>query len=64
MDECKHTWISNSGQGGKAVFKPIGLGPNIRAMHVKCSICNCRTWLSKEEWLDYEKQRKKGNKDG
>jgi len=45
MSECNHKWIANSGQGGKPLFTGRSM-----LMHVKCKLCNCRTWMDKSAW--------------
>lgn len=47
MEKCKCKWVANSGNGGKPVFKPM-FGSVV--MHVKCSKCNTRTWLTEDQW--------------
>lgn len=49
--ECAHVWISNSGQGGEPVYRPGPNGPMAPyVVNVRCSLCNARTWLSRERW--------------
>lgn len=50
MSECNHIWIANSGKGGEPQFKKNSQIGSIPTMHVKCSDCGCRTWLSQAAW--------------
>lgn len=50
MGECNHIWIANSGRGGEPVFKPNRYMGREPLMHVKCSLCNQRTWVTEEQW--------------
>lgn len=52
MDDCRHRWIANSGQGGPPVFKINRQMSDKPLMHVRCSACGCRTWLTKKQWDD------------
>ena len=61
-EDCKHYWIANSGNGGKPVYRVLG---GILVMHVKCGLCNCRTWFTEEQWNDVpviQDPRKRGQK--
>ena len=58
MEECKHVWVSNSGAGGEPVFRTHPqLAGMIPCMHVKCELCNDRTWFSQATWLALKKQQ-------
>lgn len=46
--DCQHNWVTNSGDGGDPDFRR-GLGPE-PTMHVLCSKCNARTWLTEAQW--------------
>ena len=50
MTDCNHFWHSNSGRGGMAVFRRNRQMSAEPLMHVRCSECNARTWLTKEQW--------------
>lgn len=57
-NDCNHNWIANSGNAGEPEFKvnkQISLKP---IMHVKCSLCNSRTWVDKDYWDEYLEQQK------
>jgi len=48
--ECDHIWVSNSGQGGTPDYRlnrQMGQEP---VMHIKCSKCDARTWVTKAQW--------------
>ena len=49
MTKCDHFWHSNSGSGGTPKFRVLY---GLRVMHVLCSECGGRTWLSPKEWND------------
>jgi len=49
MTACAHFWHSNSGVGGTPIFRILY---GSRVMHVLCSECDARTWLSPKEWED------------
>lgn len=53
MDECEHKWVANSGEGGEPVFKTNRHMAFMPTMHVKCSVCNDRTWMSLATWEQY-----------
>ena len=46
--KCTHVWVANSGAGGEPKFKK-GLS-DVPTMHIKCSSCGDRTWVSEPEW--------------
>lgn len=48
---CKHIWVANSGRGGEPDFRLNRQMSNEPLMHVKCSICGDRTWLTEAQWL-------------
>lgn len=48
--DCEHVWISNSGAGGEPKFRTNRQMSVEPLMHVKCSECNSRTWLTENEW--------------
>lgn len=47
---CNHVWVSNSGQGGEPEFRLNRHMSDKPLMHVRCSECGCRTWLTREQW--------------
>ena len=57
MDEHTHKWISNSGQGGEPIFKVNKQMAWVPHMHVKCSLCNDRTWMSRATWIAWNKSK-------
>lgn len=51
MNECNHYWIPNSGRGGEPDFRLNRMmHPTEPLMHVRCSLCGTRTWVTKEQW--------------
>lgn len=48
--ECAHIWIANGGDGGEPVFRESPMMWWEPRMHVKCSGCKGRAWMTKEEW--------------
>lgn len=48
--ECSHRWVANSGQGGEPVFKANRMISAEPVMHVACSICGSRTWMTKAQF--------------
>ena len=47
---CNHHWIANSGRGGEPEFRLNRTMSELPLMHVLCSKCNDRTWLTREQW--------------
>jgi hypothetical protein len=47
---CVHYWISNSGFGGEPEFRPNRQMSSEPLMHVKCSLCDARTWFTEKQW--------------
>jgi hypothetical protein len=45
---CSHTWVANSGQGGKPVYN-LNLDGAF-TMRVTCPRCLGRAWFTPEEW--------------
>lgn len=63
MSDCNCLWIANSGRGGKPEFRPNRQMSNHPLMHVKCSLCGARTWLTEGQWNEHVKstlKRKEG----
>lgn len=66
MSRCKskvvrfsgHNWIANSGRGGEPRFKG-GLSRE-PVMHVKCSECGERTWMTEAQWKAVISVQEKG----
>ncbi len=52
MEECKHAWVANSGNGGEPKFKRGMFGQHL-LMHVRCSKCGDRTWLTEIQWHEF-----------
>lgn len=48
--ECEHIWVSNFGKGGKPSFKDNGQWGTTPTVHVKCPLCEARTWFTEEQW--------------
>lgn len=48
--QCNHKWVSNSGKGGNPNFKFNRQMSNEPLMHIMCSKCNTRTWVTKNQW--------------
>ena len=46
---CAHSWISNSGDGGKPKFRWLF---GHRVMKVRCAICKIFAWVNLAEWRD------------
>ena len=57
MEDCKHKWVSNSGQGGEPNFKVNKQMAGMPHMHVTCALCNDRTWMSKATWDAWNKRK-------
>ena len=49
-NDCAHIWIANSGAGGEPKFRMNRHMSHEPLMHVTCSECNSRTWLSENDW--------------
>lgn len=48
---CQHLWITNSGQGGDPVFRPVAIvAGETPVMHVSCDRCGARTWFTRAQW--------------
>lgn len=61
---CQHNWVANSGRGGVPDFRRNRMmHPTEPLMHVQCSRCNARTWLTEPQWLN-ERDAKEGPDDG
>lgn len=56
LEPCDHIWVSNSGEGGKPEFKLFSHLSATPTMHVKCEVCNCRTWMTQAQWQALEGQ--------
>ncbi len=56
IEQCKHTWASNSGKGGKPEFKKNSQMSNDPLMHVRCEECGARTWLTEQQWVELNGQ--------
>lgn len=51
MGECEHYWVPNSGRGGEPKFlMNRTMHPTEPLMHVQCSRCGVRTWLTEAQW--------------
>lgn len=48
--KCNHVWLSNSGNGGTPIYTVNRQVSPKPVMHVKCSKCGTRTWVTKEQW--------------
>lgn len=59
---CVHQWVSNSGKGGEPDFRANRQAWSGVKMHVRCSECGGRTWLSPDAWeaLAEPAERKEG----
>ena len=53
MSECDHKWVANSGNGGEPVFKVNLTMSSQPLMHVKCSSCGARTWMTEYRWFHH-----------
>jgi len=51
-EECKHDWVSNSGNGSLPKFKNGMFGQH-QIMHVRCCKCGDRTWLTETQWDEF-----------
>ncbi len=49
-NDCDHIWVANSGTGGEPRFRRNRSMSHEPLMHVKCSGCNSRAWLSENDW--------------
>jgi hypothetical protein len=49
---CDHYWIPNSGRGGEPEFKFNRQMSAEPTMHVMCSTCGDRTWLTEKQWAE------------
>ena len=47
--QCKHDWVSNSGDGGVPKFKNGMFGQH-KIMYVRCRKCGGRIWLTETQW--------------
>lgn len=63
--DCNHIWEpTDTEESGEPSFrKNRYMWAGLRA-HVCCSECNCRTWLTKEEWDALEAPTEEGREDG
>lgn len=50
QEDCEHIWVANSGKGGDPDYRPNRLWSAVPIMHVRCEICNARTWKTREQW--------------
>ena len=48
--DCEHQWVSNSGAGGEPDFRMNRQMSAVALMHVKCYVCDDRTWFTKQQW--------------
>ncbi len=48
--DCEHVWVANSGAGGEPKFKMNRHMSHDPLMHVKCTKCGGRTWLTDNDW--------------
>ena len=53
--ECKHVWVSNSGEGGQLEF---GVQFGQRTMRVRCRECRLFVFVSPLEWRRFERRGK------
>lgn len=53
---CDHRWVSNSGRGGTPDFRLHSMMSVAPTMHVKCSKCGDRTWMTEVEWYSIAKR--------
>ena len=51
-EDCEHRWVSNSGCGGRPIFRRNRQMSSMPLMHAQCWVCECRTWFTEAQWAE------------